>query len=290
MQTTSSPTSATPSSDYKAVPFFGWSILAILFIAGSFIGREVSAEDTKDVFYDYGFAVTTIVYYAALVGLTFALAIPYPRTPRALGLNRFRWRWVAIAVGLILGVLIVSVLLEPLLHGGREQGLSPDEWQPEHARAFLLNGIIVSTVVPFTEELFFRGLGVRALQFFGGISAVVITGFVFGFSHGILAALPPLVLFGIALGWVRLRSDSVWPGMFAHGFYNGVGIRTNRVVCQISPVRRALVVVLFVLFVLAAPATAGATIPFTAQPSAPRYGSQVMLSGTAEPGDVVELF
>jgi membrane protease YdiL (CAAX protease family) len=224
MQTTSSPTSATPSSDYKAVPFFGWSILAILFIAGSFIGREVSAEDTKDVFYDYGFAVTTIVYYAALVGLTFALAIPYPRTPRALGLNRFRWRWVAIAVGLILGVLIVSVLLEPLLHGGREQGLSPDEWQPEHARAFLLNGIIVSTVVPFTEELFFRGLGVRALQFFGGISAVVITGFVFGFSLGILAALPPLVLFGIALGWVRLRSDSVWPGMFAHGFYNGVGI------------------------------------------------------------------
>ena len=125
---------------------------------------------------------------------------------------------------MILGVLIVSVLLEPLLHGGREQGLSPDEWQPEHARAFLLNGIIVSTVVPFTEELFFRGLGVRALQFLGGMSAVVMTGLVFGFSHGILAALPPLVLFGIVLGWVRLRSDSVWPGMFAHGFYNGVGI------------------------------------------------------------------
>jgi hypothetical protein len=70
MQTTSSPTSATPSSDYKAVPFFGWSILAILFIAGSFIGREVSAEDTKDVFYDYGFAITTIVYYAALPSRT----------------------------------------------------------------------------------------------------------------------------------------------------------------------------------------------------------------------------
>ena len=212
MQTTSSPTSATPSSDYKAVPFFGWSILAILFIAGSFASREISTEDTKDIFYDYSF------------GLTFALAIPYPRTPRALGLNPFRWRWVGIAIGLIIGVLIVSVLLEPLLHGGREQGLSPDEWQPEHARAFLLNGIIIITVVPFTEELFFRGLGVRALRFLGGMSAVVITGLVFGFSHGILGALPPLILFGIALGWVRLRSDSVWPGILAHGFYNAVGI------------------------------------------------------------------
>ena len=224
MQTTSSPTSATPSSDYKAVPFFGWSLLAVLFIAGSFLSREISTEDTKNIFYDYDFAVTTIVWYAALVGLTFALAIPYPRTPRALGLNPFRWRWVGIAFVFIIGVLILSVLLEPLLHGGREQGLSPDEWQPEHAKAFLLNGVLVSTVVPFAEELFFRGLGVRALQFFGGMSAVVITGLVFGSSHGVLGALPPLVLFGIALGWVRLRSGSVWPGVLAHGFFNAVGI------------------------------------------------------------------
>jgi membrane protease YdiL (CAAX protease family) len=224
MQTTSSPTSATPSSDYKAVPFFGWSLLAVLFIAGSFLSREINTEDTKNIFYDYDFAVTTIVWYAALVGLTFALAIPYPRTPRALGLNPFRWRWVGIAFGFIIGVLVLSVLLEPLLHGGREQGLSPDEWQPDHARAFLLNGVLVSTVVPFAEELFFRGLGVRALQFFGGMSAVVITGLVFGFSHGVLGALPPLVLFGIALGWIRLRSGSVWPGVLAHGFFNAVGI------------------------------------------------------------------
>ena len=51
--------------------------------------------------------------------------------------------------------------------------------------------------------------------------------------------------------------------------------------------RRALAVI---VLVLAAPATAGATIPFDAHPSAPRYGSQVTLSGTAPPGDVVELF
>jgi membrane protease YdiL (CAAX protease family) len=220
MQTTSSPTSATPSTDYRALPFFGWSILAVLFITGSFIGRE----DTKDVFYEYRFALATIFSYAVLVGLTFALAIPYASTPRALGLNHFRWRWVGIAVGLILGVLLLGVLLEPLLHGGREQGLAPDTWQPRHAWAFALNGILISTIAPFGEELFFRGIGVRALQFLGGMSAVVITGFVFGFSHGILGALPPLVLFGIALGWVRLRSDSIWPGVFAHGFYNGLGI------------------------------------------------------------------
>jgi membrane protease YdiL (CAAX protease family) len=224
MQTTSSPISATPSTACKPFPLFGWSILAVLFIAGSFAGRALSDEDTSDVFYDSGFAVTTIVYYAVLVGLTLLIGLGYRPTPSAIGLNPFRWKWVGIAIGLIVGVLIVGALLEPLLHGGRDQGLSPDEWQPEHAGAFLLNGIVVSTIVPFTEELFFRGLGIRALRFLGGMTAVVITGAVFGLSHGILGALPPLVLFGIALGWVRLRSDSIWPGVFAHAFYNGLGV------------------------------------------------------------------
>ena len=32
------------------------------------------------------------------------------------------------------------------------------------------------------------------------------------------------LLLGIALGWIRLRTDSVWPGVIAHGFYNAVGI------------------------------------------------------------------
>jgi membrane protease YdiL (CAAX protease family) len=223
MQTTSSPTSAAPSSDYKALPFFGWSALAVLFVVGGFAGQASSADDST-VFYQYSFALGTIVLYAFLGGLTFLLALPYPRTSEALGLNSFSWRWVGIAIGLIIGVLIVGVILEPFLHGGQEQGLAPETWEPDRAGAFLVNGIVVATVVPFTEELFFRGLGVRALGFLGGIAAVVITGVVFGLSHGILGALPPLVLFGIALGWVRLRSDSVWPGVLAHGAYNGLGI------------------------------------------------------------------
>jgi CAAX protease family protein len=223
MQTTSSPTSATPSSDYKAVPFFGWSALAVLAVAVGFIS-QASSEDTTTLFYQYSFALETIVAYALIAGVTFLLALPYEKPAEAIGLNPFRWRWVGIAMGLIIGVLLIALALEPLLHGGQEQGLAPEEWDPDRAGAFLVNGIVVATVVPFTEELFFRGLGVRALSFLGGIVAIVATGVVFGLSHGIPGALPPLVLFGIALGWVRLRSDSVWPGVVAHGFYNSLGV------------------------------------------------------------------
>jgi hypothetical protein len=55
----------------------------------------------------------------------------------------------------------------------------------------------------------------------------------------------------------------------------------------LQPVRRALVVA---FLALAAPAAAGAAIPFSAQPSTPRYGTQVTLSGTSAPGELVELF
>jgi membrane protease YdiL (CAAX protease family) len=224
MQTTSSPTSTTPSEDFRAVPFIAWSTLAALFVAGGFVSQSSDSSDVSTALYDYSFAIGTIVIYAVLIGLTLLIGLAYQRTADSVGLRAFEWRWVGIAVGIIVLVLILASALEPVLHGGRDQGLSPEKWQPDRAGAFALNGIVVSTIVPFAEELFFRGLGVRALAFFGSIVAVVITGAVFGLSHGILGALPPLVLFGIGLGWVRLRSDSVWPGVLAHGFYNGVGI------------------------------------------------------------------
>jgi membrane protease YdiL (CAAX protease family) len=224
MQTTSSPTSAAPSSRYKALPFLGWSVLAIAFIASGFASQSAGSTDTSQALYQYSFAAGTVVIYAVLVGLTFAIALAYERPAPTLGIRSFAWRWVGIALGLIVLVLILASVLEPFLHGGRDQGLSPKVWEPEHADAFALNAVIVSTIVPFTEELFFRGLGVPALRFIGSIAAVVVTGVVFGLSHGILGALPPLVLFGLALGWVRLRSDSVWPGVIAHGFYNGIGV------------------------------------------------------------------
>jgi hypothetical protein len=52
-------------------------------------------------------------------------------------------------------------------------------------------------------------------------------------------------------------------------------------------VRRALIVV---FLALAAPAPAGAAIPFAAHPATPRYGANVSLEGTAAPGDSVQLF
>jgi membrane protease YdiL (CAAX protease family) len=42
--------------------------------------------------------------------------------------------------------------------------------------------------------------------------------------HGLPAAIFPLFVFGIGLGYLRDRSDSSIPGMVIHGLYNGVAV------------------------------------------------------------------
>jgi hypothetical protein len=142
----------------------------------------------------------------------------------ALGFRTFRLRWLWLAFAVVVATTIVAVAVEPFLHGGEDQGLGADDWQPEHAGAFAANVAVLVLVGPFAEELFFRGLGIRVLMLYGGLVAILVTGVIFGLVHGLLGALPPLVLFGIGLAWVRLRSASVWPAFIGHAAYNGLGI------------------------------------------------------------------
>jgi uncharacterized protein len=197
--------------------------VAALLVAVGFIGTTTGETD-PEILYEWSFAAGSVALYAVLVGVTLVIGRSFRAPLAALGLTRFDWRWAGCAVGLIILVLVLGVALEPILHASDEQGFSPDVWRPNRAAAFAVNGLVAATVVPFAEELFFRGLGVRALLPFGGLAAIGLTGLAFGLGHGLLVALPVLVPFGVALGWVRWRSDSVWPGVIAHGSYNGIAI------------------------------------------------------------------
>jgi membrane protease YdiL (CAAX protease family) len=54
--------------------------------------------------------------------------------------------------------------------------------------------------------------------------AIVVTGVLFGASHGLLEALPILAAFGILLAWLRAKTESVYPGMLLHAVFNGVAL------------------------------------------------------------------
>jgi uncharacterized protein len=223
MPTTSSPTSSRHSRELSRKGLIVWLSLSTFLVGLGFVG-QASGEADPDLFYDYGLAVSSVILYGILVGVTVWAATGYGNPVAALGLHSFPLKWMGIAVGLIFLVLGFAFVLEPLLHAGEEQGYAPDVWRPDRATAFFVNGAVAATIVPFAEELFFRGLGVRVLAFLGSVWAVLGTAVVFGLGHGLLVAMPVFIAFGAALGWVRLRSDSVWPGVVAHGLFNALAL------------------------------------------------------------------
>jgi uncharacterized protein len=227
MEMTSSPTSSRPSAGSRQIgALAAWLVLVAIQIALAF--SATSNDDAirdPDPLFSWELAVGGTIVYAIVVALTFAIVKSYPMdVGEALGLKRFRSRWIWIALGVAVISLIVAGIAEPFLHGAEEQGLEPGEWQPDRAGAFVANSFVVVLIAPFAEELFFRGLGVRVLRFLGPAVAIGGTAVLFGLAHGIFGALPPLIFFGMGLAWVRYRSDSLWPCFISHAAFNGAGI------------------------------------------------------------------
>lgn len=94
----------------------------------------------------------------------------------------------------------------------------------------------VNALAAFGEELGWRGFLVPALRRYGTWPALLISGAIWGLWHapiillgynfgrtditGVLLMTGGCLAWGVLLGWLRLRSASLWPAVFAHGAMN----------------------------------------------------------------------
>jgi membrane protease YdiL (CAAX protease family) len=199
-----------------------WLALIAFFIVVQYASRAEGTPAT-DPLYTWSFAVGSVIQEA--IFLLIVLAIAGFSTERlALRLPKRKWRAVGIMVGGFFAIQIFEFVYIAIAHPGNEQGLTPDKWQPSHAAAYVANGIVVCTLVPFVEELTFRGLGFYVLRPYGTWVAILGTGVLFGLSHGLLLSLPIIIIFGCVLAWVREQTDSVYPGMVLHGTFNLIAL------------------------------------------------------------------
>lgn len=143
---------------------------------------------------------------------------------------------LAMAVGAIAG----TSRLDPaglsalrLAHGG-SVGSAPALLASSLGQSLVL--FLVLIPLAFCEEWGWRGLLFpRLRQWFGLVPAVGLSGLVWGLWHlpgyvgrgaggGFLPFLIFAIVFGALLCWLRLRTESIWPAVFAHAANNTVVI------------------------------------------------------------------
>jgi membrane protease YdiL (CAAX protease family) len=200
-----------------------WATVIGILAALGYIGRFAGGKLPKDPLYRWDEFVGGLVQFVILLGLILLFARGLSKR-EAFALRRpSSWRRaVGIMLGIAVIVVVASAALEPVLHPDKEQGLAPTRWEPAHAAAFAANFVVVALLAPVVEELTFRGLGFTLLERFGRWAAILLVGIAFGLAHGLVEALPLLVLFGAGLAYLRSRTGSVYPGIVVHVLYNGL--------------------------------------------------------------------
>ena len=199
-----------------------WSVFIAAFVLTAYSQR--GTRGNSDAAFKYSTFENGIAFYAVWLGIVLAIAwtrfdLLALRRPR----SWVRASWLAAAaVAIIIAAEFVAVLLPLPQSPGKEQGLAPTHWEPAHAGAFAANVVLLAVIAPFVEELTFRGEGQSLLRFLGRWPSIVIVGVAFGLAHGLLEGLIVLIPFGMALAWLRDRTDSVYPGMVVHGLFNGL--------------------------------------------------------------------
>lgn len=202
----------------------GLGILAVL---------DGNGRDISDVTDPLVFLVSGITMYVGFGLAIWAVLIAWRhRTWADLGFRRtsvasILWM-IPLAVGVLVIVNLVAWAQEQLfgLVPPEDSGLPLEEGNL-NAGAILAATLVVVFLAPLFEELFFRGVVFQYLRSRyrlvarGLFEAVVISALAFASLH-LGASILPILPVGIILALVMNRTNSLWPAIALHCFYNGM--------------------------------------------------------------------
>lgn len=105
---------------------------------------------------------------------------------------------------------------------------------PEGFFGFILCLLSTVAVPALAEEFAFRGVIMGLLRRFGEGFAVMVSAILFGVIHGNFEQMPFAFLVGLGLGFVAIKSGSIWTAVAIHAYNNFVSLIFNYFLSDIS--------------------------------------------------------
>lgn len=209
----------------KLVP---WGLLDILFVyiflfafSIFFIGTLINLGANVD---NPLFAIVIqVVISMMIIGLIYGIVVIrykcsfqeiFGISKKNLGKHFQMGIWVAIF--LALGTTLISMIISQFTPVEPQNPYL--KYSPEKIKIISILAIFIA---PIVEELFFRGFIQPALYRYVGIyGGILITAIIFGMSHSqylhYQQALIAVTFIGLILGYVRYKTNSIMPAVFAH--------------------------------------------------------------------------
>jgi len=216
------------------VPWIAFSL--ILSVAGGSSPSSQPITASEDI---VG-AIIAFIFSALIEGIFLIAPFYYARRAlqatqtvskqvlRALGLRGFQvWRALAGVAGLFLLIYLFDELYGDAItyfhlniQTNSQAVLQEGATQPLTVYGLLAASVFIA---PFCEEIFFRGFVFTGLlKELSPLWAILISSALFAIAHLDPGSFLPLFVIGLALGLLRWRTRSTWPGIMLHMLNNGL--------------------------------------------------------------------
>ena len=96
--------------------------------------------------------------------------------------------------------------------------------KPEGLFGFMLTFIAVAIIPALVEEYACRGIILGSIRKYSDSFAVLTSAIVFGILHGNFQQIPFAFLVGLILGYVTVKTNSIWTAVAIHCFNNAVSV------------------------------------------------------------------
>jgi len=131
--------------------------------------------------------------------------------------------WVVLGYVIVIGASILYTVIVTQFHLGLTTNVQNLANQKLDRPLLILSAISAVVIAPICEELFFRGFVLQGLRkaMPAGV-AVLVSSILFTAAHGDLGSAPLLFVSGLWMGFLRVQTRSIWPGVLFHTLNNAI--------------------------------------------------------------------